>query len=266
MEFTKDQKNKLSKLQLFANHKELAFFQELQEISQSLKELIQKEMPETVIPETKFPDVQTVRVEGLGYLKGEQGDSPTDDHLINLIQPLIPSPVPGRDGYTPQKGIDYRDGTDAPPVDEQKIVDTVLSKIPPPIPGKNADPVDEDVLIESIIKEIKKKKLIDISDIKNSGQFMYKGTKYNIYELMHGGGSSTSSITYSVDLSAQCNGSNKVFTVPTNTSFILLTGTDAPLTYRPVIDYTGSGTTTLTLDVGVNAPSSGATLILTYVN
>lgn len=75
-----------------------------------------------------------------------------------------------------------------------------------------------------------------------------------------GGGGVTT--TY-VDLSTQTNGVTKTFTIPSGVTAVLLTGSDAPIVYRPVVDYTISGTT-LTLDAGVNAPSSGSTLILVY--
>lgn len=44
--------------------------------------------------------------------KGENGDTPSDEDLTKLIKPLIPAPVPGKDGYTPVKGVDYFDGKD----------------------------------------------------------------------------------------------------------------------------------------------------------
>lgn len=65
------------------------------------------------------------------------------------------------------------------------------------------------------------------------------------------------------DLSAQCDGSNKIFTIPEFTTILVLNGTDAPIIYRNSIDFTATGTT-LTLGAGVNAPSQGATLLLTY--
>ncbi len=68
---------------------------------------------------------------------------------------------------------------------------------------------------------------------------------------------------FTSDLSSQCNGSNLIFTIPTFTTILSLVGTDAPIIYRPLIDFTASGTT-LTL-MGVNPPSLGATLLLTYV-
>ncbi len=183
----------------------------------------------------------------------------------------------GDDGYTPIKGVDYFDGKDAY-VDIDAIVSVILSKIQPqeqtPIPTieeiieamppqKN---IDEESLAKSIVTLIKKKKLLSSGDINGMQGFSRDGINYRFEELMHGGGGSGGgSITYSYDLSSQCNGVNKVFTVPSNTNFVLLTGTDAPIVYKLGTDYTGSGTVTLTLTSQVNAPSTGATLILTYI-
>lgn len=169
-----------------------------------------------------------------------------------------------KDGMTPVKGVDYFDGTDAV-VDEEAIVQSVLDKIPPYLPGKDAV-VNEDEIIKSLLKTLKKKRILDVSYIKGLEGFSKDGINYRFEELMHGGGgTSAGSITYSVDLSSQCDGVNKVFTVPTNTNFVLLTGTDAPIIYKLNTDYTGSSTTTLTMTSQVNAPSLGATLILTYI-
>lgn len=194
-------------------------------------------------------------VKGLDYFDGEDPVVPTDE-IVEKVMALIPPPEKG------DPGIDAI-------VDEKKIIKSVLAKIPPPIPGEAGKDaiINQDEIIEALIDRLKKKKELDISHIRNSDQFMYKGTKYKISELMHGAGSSTGggSVTYSVDLSSQCDGLNKIFTVPTNTNYILLTGTDAPLIYKMTTDYTGSGTTVLTLTAAVNAPSSGATLILTYI-
>lgn len=179
---------------------------------------------------------------------GPKGDTGSQGP-IGKTGPQGPKGESGKDGKEGPKGKDGKAGTD---VSIKDVIEAIKN-----LSDKEA---------ESFAKAIGNK--IDISQIRNANSFMFHGKKYNFEELMHGGGSSTgtTSITYSTDLSSQCNGSNKVFTVPTNTAFILLTGTDAPFTYRPVVDYTGSGTTTLTLDAGVNAPSSGATLILTYKN
>lgn len=171
--------------------------------------------------------------------------------------------VDGIDGYTPIKNKDYFDGIDGKTPTREDLLSLIVPLIPSVTDGKDAV-VDEDEIVKKLIKFIKKKKVLDVNDINGMQGFSKDGINYRFEELMHGGGTTTSSIVYSEDLSSQCNGVNKVFTVPANTAFITLTGTDAPFTYRPVVDYTGSGTTTLTLDAGVNAPSSGATLILTY--
>ena len=39
-------------------------------------------------------------------IKGEKGDSPTDDELIALIEPLIPEPIKGEKGDTGERGAD----------------------------------------------------------------------------------------------------------------------------------------------------------------
>lgn len=167
--------------------------------------------------------------------KGERGDdglSPSVEEIVRQVLSVIPLPKDGKDG---EKGKDGKDAT-----------------------------VNQEKIIKEIIDQIRKKKLISMGDI--NGGFSKDGINYKFEELMHGGGgSSGGSITYSYDLSSQCDGANKVFTVPSNTNFIQLTGSDSPQVYRPTVDYTGSGTTTLTLDAGVPAPSSGATLILLYV-
>lgn len=196
------------------------------------------------------------------------------EKLVREVVPLVLAQVP-----TPKDGINGKDGLPGKNANEERIIQIVMSQFPkvptkeeiiaslPKVENGKDAVVDEDKIVEDLITRLKKKKEIDISQIRNADQFMFGGKKYKFEELLHGGGgSSTSVITYSIDLSAQADGANKIFTVPANTAFILLTGTDAPFIYRPVIDYTGTGTTTLTIDALVNAPSSGSTLILTYKN
>lgn len=177
-----------------------------------------------------------------------------------------------KEEVTPKKGTDYKDGragVDAVLPTKEEFVAMIKPLIPAVrdgIDGKSAE-IDEDKLVKSLIAIIKKKKLLSSADINGMQGFSKDGIRYKFEELMHGGAgpNATGSITYSVDLSSQCDGVNKVFTVPTNTNFILLTGTDAPIIYKLGTDYTGSGTTTLTLTSQVLAPSLGATLVLTYI-
>lgn len=129
------------------------------------------------------------------------------------------------------------------------------------------------VVNEAMVREIVKimhtlpeaDKLEVSKGIRNASSFIFNKTKYQTSELMHGGGSSTGGASSAVlDLSSQCNGTNKVFTINAFTTILSLIGSDSPIIYRPLIDFTATGVT-LTLSAGVNAPSNGATLILNYV-
>ena len=73
--------------------------------------------------------------------------------------------------------------------------------------------------------------------------------------------------TFVADLSAQCNGSNKIFTVPDAyvSGSLHLTGTHFPMIYRPGVDFTETGPAQITLAAGVQAPNADDTLILQYV-
>jgi hypothetical protein len=54
----------------------------------------------------EMPEVHKVEIEGAEILtiKGEKGDTPTDEHLVELITPLIPEPVVGPRGERGEKG------------------------------------------------------------------------------------------------------------------------------------------------------------------
>jgi len=248
-------------------------FEEQQASIDSNTELMKEYYKEKGLSETgksKFDFLQDFFRE---FLSGKDGDTPTDEKLIELITPLIPDPVPG------SPGIDGKDFVPTEqdlqkiankvrvPVAEKVIEKTEVIKEQPIVTEKLIEKdIDEEKLFNEFVKFLKKKKPLSTQDINGMQGFSKDGINYRFEELMHGGGSSsgTVSLTYSVDLSGQVDSVNKVFTVPANDAFILLTGTDAPFVYRPVVDYTGTGTTTLTLDAGVNAPSLGSTLILTY--
>jgi len=67
------------------------------------------------------------------------------------------------------------------------------------------------------------------------------------------------------DVSAQCDGANKTFTVGGSHFGIMgVFGTDFPQIYRPIIDYTETRTGVL-LTSAVPAPNSGATLVIQFL-
>lgn len=94
------------------------------------------------------------------------------------------------------------------------VVKSVLAAIPTPVngtDGKDAE-IDEVALLDALIERIKKDKPIDISHIRNSDQFIFAGTKYKTSELMHGGGSSsTSSGTWYLGEHITLAGDNETF-------------------------------------------------------
>ncbi len=123
---------------------------------------------------------------------------------------------------TPVKGVDYRDGIDAV-VNEESIASKVISMIP------QADKVDFEALVKKavdsvqiptisdVVKEIKKKKLIDRQDI--------KGMPLNMNDQRwHGGGIST--VSHDSTLTGNGTPSNPLSVVATP-SFTIITATGA---------------------------------------
>lgn len=78
-----------------------------------------------------------------------------------------------------------------------------------------------------------------------------------------GGGGS---IVEYYDLTALCDGSTKTFAIPSNRRILSVHSTQFPVTYRPGVDWTGSGTRTLTLTSEVGAPQAGQTLYMIYIH
>lgn len=228
--------------------------------------------------------------------KGDKGDMPkvNYDHIIKTITASIPKP---KDGESPNedaivekvsKRIRQPKDGETPVINEAKIADRVLKLIP----KSNTTEVDHEKLADMVVKRIsdgKKLKIEHVAGLRSevdSYRSQLAGKVYGKDTWARGGGDTVvagTGITFTIDangnkiinssgsgntakstdLSSQCNGSNLVFTIPAFTTIISLIGSDAPIIYRPGIDYNAAGTT-LTL-AGVNPPSNGATLILTYV-
>jgi hypothetical protein len=68
-----------------------------------------------------------------------------------------------------------------------------------------------------------------------------------------------------IDLSSQCNGVTKIFTVPAFTSVLKLSGTQFPGIYEPIVDFTVISNTQIQLTDEVGAPEAGQTLIITVI-
>jgi hypothetical protein len=269
----------------FENDKEGVILSELESINDILgDDEIAKE--ETV----KGIDIKVTEIfKGISLIKGDKGDTP-------VVGKDFKQPSNGKDGYTPRKGIDYFDGLPGKDADEEVIVDKMLAQISLPkdgyTPRKGIDyltttelelikveatPVKgEDYFTEEEIKKIKKeitpkkgkdyftKKEIEelkkkITPIKNKDYF----DGMDLRDAPYGGGAGSQG---SDDLTPQCNGVLKTFVIKESYRLgtMKLHSSQAPLIYRPIVDFTESADKQVTLTSEVGAPQTGQTLMAFY--
>jgi hypothetical protein len=87
-------------------------------------------------------------------------------------------------------------GKNAEPVDYKVVIESLLPYIPAPMegeqgaPGKDAE-VDMEELTSEVVAAIRKNKLIEITDIRNANSFIFNKKRYKFEELMRGAGGST---------------------------------------------------------------------------
>lgn len=230
------------------NVQNLAVLKELVTIRKALETLANKETPTTEFPETiqtELVGAELVTIKGEKGDKGEPGEpghTATAEELIALIQPLIPDPLPGKNGIDGRNGQDGLNGIDGDNgkdgVDGQPGKHGIDGQ-----PGKDAAPVDIPALIEQVLEKIPAPK------------------EPGIIQRIVGGGRPR---VFTVDLSSQCDGVTKTFNLPLNFGVLSLFSTEFPIVYRPVIDYI-EGNRTITLTSQVSAPQAGQTLIAQYV-
>lgn len=178
---------------------------------------------------------------------------------------------------TPVKGIHYDDGQPGKDgksigVDEEKIINAVLQKIPPAEKGEDAVLPKMGDLAKEVVKALKtlpEKDKLDISNLRNSAQiqsaigkinslkegsgFRFNGRHYKFEELMHGsgsGGGSSGGTDNALDFETPTqipNGSIVDFTV-TNIPLYVIADNQ---TYFKNEGYTltGSGPYNISLDV-----------------
>ena len=189
----------------------------------------------------------------------------------------------GDPGYTPVKGKDYFDGppgkTPVPNVDYPtvesvtKMIGAAHVALYDKLEKEGLSATQIKAAIGSAFDTIPAEKIARAMEklpLKEKLDYN-KGLKNQPSELataphtLHRGTSSGKQ-TYYYDLSDLCDGNTKVFVIPSNTRVVSVVGTDAPSgVYRPLVDWTGTGTITLTLTSAVAAPTLGATLYILYV-
>lgn len=174
-----------------------------------------------------------------------------------------------------EQGIPGRPGQSAPPVDLNSIVRMVRPLIRKPKdgePGKPGTPgkpgkdaiFDKETLITEIVDAIKKKKLLDVSNLRNAESFMYKGTKYGVHEMMHGGssGSSTTTTNYVETPTGLINGSNTVYTTAHTITTVLGMWINGQFIHPSEYTVSGAG---FTMSTALDASLSGTGFTISYI-
>lgn len=185
----------------------------------------------------------------------------------------------GRPGITPKPGIDYLSKEQVETIlsnrieyfiekikklEELQKKAVTLKQVESVISKNIKKQLDFSVISEKVargLEKLKGNKMLSFWALKDVPPFEKSENANKGKGLIRGGGEKT----YHYDLSGQCDGSLKTFNIPSNKRVLGVYGTDFPFNYRPVIDWSGSGSTTLTLTSEVPAPSTGATLYILYV-
>lgn len=150
------------------------------------------------------------------------------DSMQRQIDAKLASVKDGKDGKPGKSGKNGKNGVNGltPTVDYQKIYDDVLNAL------------------QSGQVKLPESKQSKVMNYGISG-----GAKGRIHHY---------------DLSSQCNGVLKTFSVPLNFGIVGVFSTQAPIIYRPLVDWT-AGNRTLTLTSAVDAPATGQTLWISYI-
>lgn len=173
---------------------------------------------------------------GEHYNDGQDGHTPTEEELLNIIMPLIPEPIPGEPGLN---------------ADEDKIIQSVLSKIPKPKDGKNPS-VQE--VVKATLSHLQNLKGNDRPSLKMFREAddligtvsLHKNMMRNMPKSLiegdqrwggHGGSSSGGGFTI-LPTTVVPNGSTQVFTFLTATAQPSLICIDGAFT--PAIDNLGA--------------------------
>lgn len=194
-------------------------------------------------------------------LKGDKGDAPTDEHLLSLIQPLIPEV---EDGYTPKKGVDYFDGEPGtvghtPTTSElQDLIKPLIPKAVEVAPVVTTTTIKEELTVDAkmvkmfikVMRSLPMNDRIEITDIRNASSFMKDGIKYKIEELMHGGASTSTATTLKQETpTGTIDDSNTTFIVAHEPFYINVNGADYFVGTGSYSSY-AAGTITLSSAVG----------------
>lgn len=180
----------------------------------------------------------------IGFQKMSESHEKTMDSMKTEMMKMMKNLMSSHDKKMEEmddKMMEMHDGKDA---DEKMIIEKVLERIPKPKdgePGKDIDPLT----VEELQNELKSLKE-ETERIKNLPRGRMGARKVPIIKR--------------VNLSSQCDGATKAFTLPRDTVDVVgVFGTQFPINFNPGTDWTFSGQT-LTLGDSITAPATGETL------
>lgn len=219
--------------QIFADDPEVLRALEERDNLGMMKELYKESLRTQQLNEAK----QDAEIVNIKFLKGEKGDQ--GEQGIQGIQGGIgPKGEPGIDGGDGVDGKDGKPGRNGKDGKDGKDGEAALA-------------VNQEKLVTTIIEKIRKDKALDVSDIRNFQSFVYKGTKYGVSELMHGGSSSSGATTLVVETPVGAvDDSNTTFTVTHTPLYIVVNGSQYTVGTGTFTSY-AAGTITLSSAVGV---------------
>lgn len=231
---------------ILANNKKKKLLKSNPEARQIAEIIISESIGQIVSDLSDKVELAIVDLKGRS-LKGDKGDRGETgpqgpkglDGIEGPIGPQGPMGIKGEPGIKGNDGLngrDGKDGKDGSPDTPQEIADK----------------------LNTLTEKVERKVIIGLDDMIKK---LWKALQEKKSSKQHGGGD----IINYYDLTSQCDGLTKTFTVPINRKIIGVFGTQFPINLRPDIDWTGSGTTTLTLTSEVGAPQTGQTLWILYV-
>lgn len=220
---------------------------------------------------SSVPDLNTM----FKSVKGNKGDPPTREELLNLIEPLIPEPIKG------DKGDDYilteydkrniAEKIKVPIV--EKIVETIIEKQPIITNEvKEVAVADTPEMIVSKLESLEEGERLKISAIEDLRDELDRLRKQVTQKVYVGGGGGSGVMGGHVqyyDLSSQLNGSLRVFSVPAFARILNVQLSSFPNILRPTVDWTSDAaamTLTLTSEIPDQSLSAGQTLVILYAN
>lgn len=140
---------------------------------------------------------------------------------------------------------------------------------PPGKPGKKGDPGEPGKDGSPDSSEAVRDKLESLTDDARLSSSAIKGLDDSLGKLDKKASRiqtpAKAYMIYNADCSSQCDGNTKTFNVGgTHKGIVGVYSTQAPIIYRPIIDYTVTARG-FTLTAGVNAPQTGQTLVCQFL-